>query len=158
MVAGPEKHDEKRLGDGLTARDAAGFLPSTKEKCPLRVLVVDDELLIRWSLAETLSATGHTVIEAEDGRSALRAVTDLPPDVVLLDFRLPDSSDLKLLASIRRLSPRSQVILMTAYGTPEIEQRALDLGARCVVGKPFEVHELAALVEQAHASRPRVNP
>jgi DNA-binding NtrC family response regulator len=73
-------------------------------------------------------------------------------DVVVLDYRLPDSNDLTLLAAIRRLSPRSGVILMTAHGTPEITKGALDLGAYEVMHKPFELHELEPILLKAFAS------
>ena len=58
------------------------------------MLIVDDEPLIRWSLAETLTDSGHSVIEAGDGEAAVRMLTDAdrPFDVVLLDYRLPDST------------------------------------------------------------------
>jgi CheY-like chemotaxis protein len=77
----------------------------------LRVLVVDDEPLIRWSLSETLSEDGHVVSEAGDGESALRALTASPLsfDVVLLDYHLPDSHDLALLSTIRQVAPRTAV-------------------------------------------------
>jgi two-component system, NtrC family, response regulator AtoC len=120
---------------------------------PVRVLVVDDELLIRWSVAESLSDHGFAVSEADDGRSAIRVLTAEPPDVVLLDFRMPDSEDLRLLAKIRELVPQSQVILMTAFGSSDVIAGALNLGAYQVVSKPFDVNELAALVQQAHAAR-----
>ncbi|MBX7252038.1 MAG: response regulator, partial [Candidatus Promineofilum sp.] len=89
-----------------------------------RVLVVDDELLIRWSLTETLQDRGYTVFEAEDGKGAVLALTSgaVQPDVVLLDFRLPDSNDLTLLSRIISLVPKGRVILMTAYGTPDLAQ------------------------------------
>lgn len=121
----------------------------------LHVLVVDDELLIRWSVAETLIQSGHAVTEAGDAKAALNALAGPsdPPDVVLLDYRLPDSNDLELLGAIRRLAPATPVIMMTAFGTPEVTKGALELGAYRVVSKPFDVHDLAALVEQAHASR-----
>jgi DNA-binding NtrC family response regulator len=120
------------------------------------VLIVDDEALIRWSLAETLEARGHTVMEAADAETTRRMVREAspPPDVVLLDYRLPDSDDLGLLAAIRRDAVDAQVILMTAYGTTDIVNGALALGAYRVVGKPFEVGELADLVSEAHAARP----
>lgn len=120
----------------------------------LRVLIVDDEPLIRWSLAETLAERGHIVTEAGDAaetRLAIGKGSDCP-DVVLLDFRLPDSNDLGLLRSIRRDAPHTQVILMTAHGTPEMTRDALALGAYRVVSKPFAVQELAALVSEAHAA------
>ena len=120
----------------------------------LDVLVVDDELLIRWSLNETLSAAGHSVTEAVDRASAIQSLKDRrkPPDVVLLDYRLPDSNDLGLLATIRQLAPHAQVIMMTAFGTPEVIKDAIDLGAYQVVSKPFEVQDLAALILEARAA------
>jgi two-component system response regulator AtoC len=119
----------------------------------LRVLVVDDEPLIRWSLCETLEQSGHAVVEAGDAESALRALAAGQPfDVVLLDYRLPDSNDLNLLATIRRRAPASAVIMMTAFGTPEVLTGALQLGAYRVMSKPFEVHDVPALVLQAHAA------
>ena len=118
----------------------------------LHVLVVDDEPLIRWSLAETLTDAGHVVEEAGDGATALRTLTDHDNgtfDVVLLDYRLPDSNDLNLLSEIRRVAPQSAVVMMTAYGTPEVISGALQLGAYRVVSKPFEVHDMAELVVDA---------
>ena len=103
------------------------------------VLVVDDEPLIRWSLAETLTDRGHTVTEAGDGKEALRVVTNSAnrPNVVLLDYRLPDSNDLSLFTAIKRELPKAPIILMTAYGSPEITAGApsrpagRSLAARC---------------------------
>ena len=122
----------------------------------LRVLVVDDERLIRWSIAETLTNAGHTVIEAEDGAAAVQSLTNAaePIDAVFLDYRLPDSDDLKLLATIRRLSPRSPVILMTAYGSPEVIRGAFELGVYHVISKPFELHDLQPLLIEAYSARP----
>ena len=121
----------------------------------LRILVVEDEPLIRWSIAETLAHGGHTVLEAGNARTAVRALnaTSDPIDVVLLDYRLPDSSDLGLLADIRRLMPRSAVVMMTAYGTPEMTREALDLGAFRVLDKPFDMDRLESLVREADQSR-----
>ena len=129
------------------------FSQMAKKSTALRVLVVDDEPLIRWSLAETLNDRGHTVTEAGDGKEALRVVTDAAnrPDVVLLDYRLPDSNDLSLFAAIRRELPEIPIILMTAYGSPEITTGALALGAYRVVSKPFEVQDLVTLVQEARA-------
>src|SRR5712692_2125520 len=123
-----------------------------KNSPPLRILIVDDEPLIRWSLAETLAESGHSVCETGDGTSAVRSLAgaDRPFDVVLLDYRLPDSNDLNLLSTIRRVAPGTAVIMMTAYGTPEVTSGALELGAFRVVPKPFEVHDMARLVVQAH--------
>jgi len=113
----------------------------------LRVLVVDDEPLIRWSINETLAAAGHQVTEAADAASALQAVTDARDfDLVLLDFRLPDSNDLGLLATIRRLAPAAAVVMMTAFGSPEMPSGAIELGASQVLNKPFNMQELERVV------------
>jgi two-component system, NtrC family, response regulator AtoC len=136
----------------VTSRDISQM---PKKSPSLKVLVVDDEPLMRWSVSETLTDSGYEVVETGDGRGARKAVGDAAHefDVVLLDFRLPDSTDLSLLASIRRMSPHSQVILMTAFGTPDVVRGALDLGAFRVVSKPFEMDAVAELVAQAHAAR-----
>jgi two-component system, NtrC family, response regulator AtoC len=153
MDVGSSKYGQNSLVEGLALNRGVAFLPETTEKSsPSRVLVVDDERLIRWSLAESLTDAGATVVEASNGSEALRSVKEAAPDVIVLDYRMPDSNDLTLLASIRRLAPRSQVILMTAFATSEVVTAAVDLGAFCVVSKPFEVGRLVALVGQAHAS------
>ena len=142
----------------MTAAEASepSDFTRTTEKTPLglRILVVDDEALIRWSLAEILSEFGHKVVEVGDGRGTERAVRSASPafDVVLLDYRLPDSNDLSLLASIRTWAPHTQVILMTAFGRPEVVRGALELGAFRVISKPFEMGDIANLVVQAHAA------
>jgi DNA-binding NtrC family response regulator len=125
-----------------------------KNSPPLRILVVDDEPLIRWSLVQTLSDSGHEAVEATDGADAIRAVSNAaePFDVALLDFRLPDSNDLTLLSRLRRLTPATQIILMTAYGTPEVVQGALDLGVFRVVAKPLDMNDVTDLVTHAHAA------
>lgn len=140
------------LGTATVMRE---FSQNEKKSPSVRVLVVDDEPLIRWSVVETLIERGFEVVEAPDGRTAVSAIDGTQAfDVVLLDFRLPDSNDLTLLSTIRRQSPASKIILMTAYGTPEVLRGALDLGAYRVVSKPFEMSEMAALVAQARDARP----
>jgi DNA-binding NtrC family response regulator len=119
---------------------------------PLRVLVVDDELLIRWALSEILSDQGHSVTQADTGAAALRALdrADEPMDVVLLDLRLPDSDGLGLLQAIRRQSPGSAVVMMTAHGTQDIQTGARALGAYDVLAKPFDLHLVEPILVKAH--------
>ena len=128
--------------------------PREKKSAGHRVLVVDDEPLIRWSVSETLTDRGYDVVETGDAKGARSALADGGFDVVVLDYRLPDSDDLSLLASIRRSSPRTQVIMMTAFGSPDVLRGALELGAYRVVSKPFEMDAIAELVAQASAAGP----
>ena len=122
----------------------------------MQVLVVDDEALVRWSVAETLGAQGYKVTEAADAASAIRTFSNPlgETDLVLLDLRLPDSDDLCVLSAMRRLSPSTPVILMTAYATPELLHEARRHGAFSIVNKPFEMSDLALLVARALAARP----
>ena len=128
-----------------------GNIPSS----PLSVLVVDDEMLIRWSISEALLGSGHRVVEAGSADSAREAVgsAQAPIDVVLLDYRLPDSTGLTLLKEIRQTLPESAVVLMTAYDTRELVSDALSLGVFRVLDKPFDMHGLDSLVRSAHAAR-----
>jgi DNA-binding NtrC family response regulator len=117
------------------------------------VLIVDDEALIRWSLSEILAEAGHDVAEAGDGAAAIQILTSREPfDVMFLDYHLPDSHDLMLLARIRELSPTTVVVMMTAFATPEMSDGARRLGVYRIVPKPFEIHDMANLVWQAHAA------
>ncbi len=114
---------------------------------PRHALVVDDEPLIRWSVAESLSDLGFDVEQASDASSALRSVTTATEafDTVILDLRLPDMQDLSLLGTLRQLMPAAVLVLMTAFGTPEIIADAESLGA-IVINKPFELDALMQLV------------
>ena len=122
----------------------------------LRVLVVDDEPLIRWSLSEALADRGFAVCVAPDGRTALGALSDgsARPDVVLLDYMLPDSNGLSLFERVRDLMPPGRVILMTAYGSPDVIDRAMALGAHRVVMKPFDMTDIASVIRHASSSPP----
>ena len=114
-------------------------------------LVVDDEPLIRWSVSETLADLGLEVEQAVDGASAIRAITGAETafDVVVLDLRLPDVSDLSLLRHIRAVLPASRVVLMTAFGTAEIVAAAHGLGVIAVLNKPFALEDLGRLLVPA---------
>ena len=127
----------------------------TRDRSSLRVLVVDDESLIRWAVAETLTQAGHEVLEAGDGGSALRALQNAKEhvDVVLLDLRLPDCADLTVLSRIRSQSPDSAVVMMSAHATPEIAAAARALGVYEVLVKPFDVNGCERVLRQAYASR-----
>ena len=128
-----------------TARD----LPPRAGKHARQALVVDDEPLVRWAIAETLRAEGYEVDEAGDADSAIHALCTAAtlPDIVLLDLCLPDSRDLALLETVCLIAPAATVILMTAYGTPAVREGARGLGAAAVLDKPFDVDALAGVVE-----------
>lgn len=115
-----------------------------------RVLVVDDEPLMRWAVAESLARAGYQVVEAGDARTAVELMGSAHPAVglALLDLKLPDSCDLGLLKTIKRLSPDCEVIMMTSYGSPDFVEAAVRGGARTVVGKPFDMQMLVGLIRE----------
>lgn len=115
---------------------------------PRRALVVDDEALIRWSVAETLTTLGMTVEQAATAAATLDVIASAssPFDVVVLDLRLPDMNDLSLLGRVRERWPTAVVVLMTAFGTPEIIAAAVSMGVHGVLTKPFELEALTRLL------------
>lgn len=112
------------------------------------VLIVDDEALVRWSLRERLLQDRFTVLEAGTAASALEQVGEAV-DLILLDYRLPDSDGLVVLKKVKELYPDTLVILMTAHSSVENAVEAMKLGAFHYVNKPFNVDEVALLVEKA---------
>lgn len=140
-------------------RDLAVTLPRDlpdggKKAAASRVLVVDDEPLVRWAIAQTLSDFDYEVSEAGDAASARRAILEAgrPPDLALLDLRLPDSDDLGLAFFIRTHAPDATIVLMTAFGTPEILAQAAAFGIT-VIDKPFDMSELTAVVDRTFTLR-----
>ncbi|HYT75232.1 MAG TPA: response regulator [Vicinamibacterales bacterium] len=119
-----------------------------------KVLIVDDEPLIRWAVREVLEGAGYATLEAGTAREALSYLQDGQRDafaVALLDLRLPDSDDLSLLCRIRDLAPHCQVIMMTAHGTSELMTQAIQAGAFSTISKPFDLVRLVGLVQAAEA-------
>ena len=112
------------------------------------VLVVDDEALIRWSVKERLAHEGLTVLEAGTAAGALEQASDAI-DLILLDYRLPDSDGLTVLQKVKDLYPDTLVVLMTAYSTVDNAVEAMKLGAFHYINKPLDVDELAVLVHNA---------
>lgn len=114
-----------------------------------QVLVVDDDLTLRGLLSSTLMERGYEVCvapRAEDARAFFDAIQ---PDVVVLDWRLPDGDGLQLLPEIKRHWPQTEVIMMTGYGNPTIQTQAAQLGAIGFLNKPFLLDDLILAVHAA---------
>jgi len=112
------------------------------------ILVVDDEELIRWSLTTRLKEDGYRLLEAETAADALKRCRD-GVDLVLLDYRLPDADGLTVLKQIKDADPDTLVILLTAYASVDTAVEAMKHGAYHYANKPFDVDEIALLVEKA---------
>ncbi|MBI4520589.1 MAG: sigma-54-dependent Fis family transcriptional regulator [Gemmatimonadetes bacterium] len=118
-----------------------------------RVLVCDDEMLIRLWLEEHLREEGYAAEGVADGTTLLSALEREPADLILLDLRLPDASGLDLLPRIRALDPTLPVIMITAYGEVETAVAAVRAGAHHFLEKPIQLPELLLLIEQALETR-----
>jgi DNA-binding NtrC family response regulator len=112
------------------------------------VLVVDDEPLIRWSLVNRLEQEGYRLLEAENAAQAHERRRE-GVDLVLLDYRLPDADGLSVLKKIRETSPDTLVIMLTGDTSVSVAVEAMKQGAFHYVTKPFDVDEIAMLVDRA---------
>ena len=112
------------------------------------ILVVDDEALIRWSLTERLKSEGYDVLEAETGAAALEKLPE-GVDLVLLDYKLPDTDGVSVLRKIKEFDQDILVILLTAYASVETAVEAMKLGAYHFANKPFNLDEVVATVERS---------
>jgi len=114
-----------------------------------RILVVDDERLVRWSLRQKCEEWGYQVIEAEAGEPALRIAQNESPDLVLLDVRLPDINGIQVLENLKKNGNARAVIMITADPQLDDVKTALKLGAFDFVGKPLDFDELHVAIKNA---------
>jgi DNA-binding NtrC family response regulator len=113
-----------------------------------RVLVADDERNIRKNLALVLEAQGYQVDEAKDGDEALDLCKQSHPDIAFVDLHMPKMQGLDVLAHIRALSPKTAVVIITAYGSAANATEAMKLGAVDFLEKPFEPKIIGILAEE----------
>ena len=135
-------------GEEIFSPHQAKFLP--------RVLVVDDEGLLRWSLAETLVGAGYQVVQAPNGCGARAAMTDdrHPIDAMLVDLKLPDTDGLLLVREARRRCLTCPIIVMTAYASADTLESAIVAGAQGLIAKPFDLQDVLRLMRQLCPSLP----
>lgn len=120
---------------------------------PLRLLLVDDDAAVRWSLSETLAEEGHEVRAAENAGQALAQLDEYAPDVILSDIRMPGFDGIELLKRVKEHAPSVDVVLMTAYDDMPTVVKAMREGAFDFLVKPLESKEISAILERALADR-----
>jgi two-component system response regulator AtoC/two-component system nitrogen regulation response regulator NtrX len=114
-----------------------------------QLLVVDDEAASRYGIKKALSPFKLTIQEASDGNQALQMISQLNPDVVILDINLPGIDGLSVLTETSRQNHSPLVIVITAYGSEKIAVEAMKLGAYDYIAKPYEIEDLRLTVARA---------
>jgi len=114
-----------------------------------KILIVDDERLVRWSLRQKCEEWGYHVVEAEAGEPGLKLAQRESPDLVLLDVRMPDMGGLEVLEQLKKNGDARAVIMITADPQLDDVKAALKLGAYDFIGKPLDFEELAVTIKNA---------
>jgi two-component system response regulator AtoC len=114
-----------------------------------RILVIDDEKLIRWTLEQHLVKEGYEVVTADTAEKGLAIINDEAPDLVLLDNRLPEMTGLELLEKLNAQERGLMIIMITAYGLVETAVKAMKLGAYDYISKPFNLEEITFVIRKA---------
>jgi len=114
-----------------------------------RILVVDDDAVVRMTLGASLELEGFEVVEATCGEAALALAKETTFDLVLSDIRMPGMDGGELLGKLKELRPETPVVLMTAYAHDDVVQDATQKGVFAVLTKPFEVEEASRMLARA---------
>lgn len=117
-------------------------------------LVIDDDPLVRKLFSKVLGDAGIEVSTAADGRQGIDMLAECDPDIVLLDFEMPGMSGLECLPEIRRLSPRSRVIMLTARGSVDTVRECVAKGAAAFISKTCKPADLRRHVKQLLSREP----
>jgi DNA-binding NtrC family response regulator len=117
------------------------------------VLIIEDDDTVRTALSKALEQSGCIVHGSPTAADAFKQIDGVSPDLVLLDYRLPDADGLEVLERIRRLKPDLAVIMITGFANTEIAVRAMHLGAYDYVSKPFTLEQMMFVVNKALEAR-----
>jgi DNA-binding NtrC family response regulator len=116
----------------------------------VKILVVDDEAIMRNLLLKILEQEGYNVTPVSSYHEAVAKLADNKYDLVLSDVKMPETSGFELLKTIKKEWPQTAVIMMTGYGDAYTVKEALMLGADEYVTKPFKSHEISLIIERAY--------
>src|SRR5437016_4111169 len=112
------------------------------------ILVADDDSSIRSLLRQLLSDEGYSVAEAATGVEVVDKVKEASPDLVIMDVRMPELDGIEALSRVKASSPKTAVLIMTAFGSSNAAIRAMELGAYDYVTKPFELDKISHSVKR----------
>src|SRR5213595_1367042 len=113
-----------------------------------KILVVDDQEMMRDSLAATLAREGHEIVAAGDGVAAVSRLSAAKFDLLISDLKMPKMTGIELLGEAKKLRPEMPVVLMTAFATVQTAVEAMKLGAYDYIQKPFDGDEIKILIDR----------
>lgn len=116
------------------------------------ILIVDDAAFMRITLKNILTEKGHTVHEAVNGADAVEKFQEVSPDLVTMDITMPEKNGIDALADIKGLNPKARVVMCSALGQEAMVRKAIALGARDFIVKPFDADRVLAAVNNALAN------
>lgn len=128
--------------------------------CPIRVLIVDDHVMVRRGLATFLRAFSDLALagEAGSGEEAVRLSSELQPDVILMDMMLPGMNGPAAIRVIRQRQPGIQILALTSFKEGDLIREALEAGAIGYLLKDISADELASAIRAAHSGRATLSP
>jgi two-component system, NtrC family, sensor kinase len=121
-----------------------------------KILLVDDEVEFASALAERLQMRNYEVRTASNGLEAMALFHESPPDVVLLDLRIPGMDGLEILSNIKKFDPSIEVLMLTGHGDRESVQKGMQTGALEYIMKPIDIDELTSKINKAMKKREKV--
>lgn len=122
-----------------------------------KILVIDDEELIRTFITETLTRDGYDVVTAKNGKEGIHLFKESSYDLVFTDMKMPDLTGIDVLAKIKEISPNTMVVVITAYGSIENAVEAMRVGAFNYLIKPFSPDTIEAVVDKAKEHQKLLN-
>ncbi|MFQ6083920.1 MAG: response regulator [Candidatus Aminicenantia bacterium] len=117
-----------------------------------KILIVDDEKLIRWSLTKILTQNGYEVKAVASGEEALKEIDHTSYDLVFTDLKMIGIDGIEVLKEIRKVSPKTKVIIISAYGTPQVRLLASKFKALSFIDKPFKAEQIRTTARSALTS------
>lgn len=123
------------------------YITKPKRKKIEDILIIDDEDDICWLLSKELKNKGYNVFIAYSGKEGISCFKKEEQDLVILDLKLPDISGEEVLEKIKDISDKSIVIMISAYGTPEVKKELKRKGAFCFIDKPFYTHKILSVIK-----------
>ncbi len=119
----------------------------------MRILIIEDDEEMRGLLKDALHDEGVQAESAENGSEAFRKLAREPFDLVITDVQMPGLTGLEILPGIKKLQPESLIIVMTAFGSEEVQRKSLDGGAAAYLEKPLHIDRLKQLIHEMASTR-----